>query len=579
MSSPIWELKVIATKVPLNKRRFQGIVEEQDEFTPAQLLEMLAEQNMQVGLVIDLTNTDRYYGTGDMGNDSHASSVLQIRCRGRGQAPDPAAANEFCWALVDFGLYLKEADLKRWVVVHCTHGYNRTGRWFCYVSTHRAAWPYALVRLLNMTVTEAVKRFAQHRSPGIYKRHYLESLYSYYHEKIPSGTKFPATPSWKPADDGSPEHEPSLPGCAACVAEAAMPMQHDDVVGEEVGPSEADAVRGVAMSAVWGPAAEGRPVAFPGSQPVSLAAANMGLLAKHRYWATWKADGTRYMLLLAATGTYLIDRSFGVRRVQMRWPSAVGELSEKLGYSPTNRQDRTLLDGEMIVDEDKKSGKQQRRYLVYDMIMLEGEVLIRRPFKERWLLIEDRVLKPRGREPPRFRLLPHPPHALQDEPFSVRRKDFWPLHKSRYILDKFIPSLSHESDGLILQPWDGDDSDYQGGTCDVLLKWKFAHLNSVDFLLEMDPSQKGIALLSSRLTAGARVLSFSDLDVARRHHGTIIECTWLPDMGCWEYLRTRTDKDTPNAWRVYEKVWQSIQDDISNEKLLAHVQTVMAGNE
>ena len=42
----------------------------------------------------------------------------------------------------------------------------------------------ALVRLLGMTVTEAVKRFAQHRSPGIYKRHYLESLYSYYHEKM-----------------------------------------------------------------------------------------------------------------------------------------------------------------------------------------------------------------------------------------------------------------------------------------------------------------------------------------------------------------------------------------------------------
>ena len=69
---------------------------------------------------------------------SHASSVLQIRCRGRGQAPDAAAANEFCWALVDFGLYLKEADLKRWVVVHCTHGYNRTGRWLCKVSAEEA---------------------------------------------------------------------------------------------------------------------------------------------------------------------------------------------------------------------------------------------------------------------------------------------------------------------------------------------------------------------------------------------------------------------------------------------------------
>ena len=46
----------------------------------------------------------------------------------------------------------------------------------------------------------------------------------------------------------------------------------------------------------------------------------------------------------------------------------------------------------MIVDEDKKSGKQQRRYLVYDMIMLEGEVLIRRPFKVMQLAEQANVL-------------------------------------------------------------------------------------------------------------------------------------------------------------------------------------------
>lgn len=33
---------------------------------------------------------------------------------------------------------------------------------------------------------------------------------------------------------------------------------------------------------------------------------------------TWKADGTRYMLLLCKWGVYVIDRSFRVRRVQMR---------------------------------------------------------------------------------------------------------------------------------------------------------------------------------------------------------------------------------------------------------------------
>ncbi len=43
-------------------------------------------------------------------------------------------------------------------------------------------------------------------------------------------------------------------------------------------------------------------VFFPGSQPVSLARSNMGLLSERRYWVTWKADGTRYMLLLCRWG-------------------------------------------------------------------------------------------------------------------------------------------------------------------------------------------------------------------------------------------------------------------------------------
>ena len=59
-------------------------------------------------------------------------------------------------------------------------------------------------------------------------------------------------------------------------------------------------------------------VHFPGSQPVSLDRANLGLLERRRFWVTWKADGTRYMLLLCRWGAYLLDRSFAVRRVQVR---------------------------------------------------------------------------------------------------------------------------------------------------------------------------------------------------------------------------------------------------------------------
>lgn len=50
------------------------------------------------------------------------------------------------------------------------------------------------------------------------------------------------------------------------------------------------------------------------------------------------------------------------------------------------------------------------------------------------------------------------------------------------VLDQMIPSMSHESDGLIFQSW---QDPYKPGTCDELLKWKFASHNSVDFLLKV----------------------------------------------------------------------------------------------
>ena len=47
---------------------------------------------------------------------------------------------------------------------------------------------------------------------------------------------------------------------------------------------------------------------------------NLQLLRQRYYYATWKADGTRYMMLITMDGCYLIDRSFNFRRVQMRFP-------------------------------------------------------------------------------------------------------------------------------------------------------------------------------------------------------------------------------------------------------------------
>lgn len=115
--------------------------------------------------------------------------------------------------------------------------------------------------------------------------------------------------------------------------------------------------------------------------------------------------------------------------------------------------------------------------------------------QERWFLIDQAVAEPRnleraailkdlGRAAHHRRFRTH--YMYQQEPFSMRRKEFWPVHAAEMLMDTFIPEkVCHEADGLILQPWVGDKSLYIPNTCEEVLKWKYAHLNSVDFRLRL----------------------------------------------------------------------------------------------
>ena len=65
---------------------------------------------------------------------------------------------------------------------------------------------------------------------------------------------------------------------------------------------------------------------------MSMARANLNMLASQRYWVTWKADGTRYMLFLCKWGVYTIDRAFRVRRTQMRFINPSSSRRYGLGH-------------------------------------------------------------------------------------------------------------------------------------------------------------------------------------------------------------------------------------------------------
>ena len=579
--------------------------------------------------------------------------------------------------------------------MHCTHGFNRTGYVIC----------AALCRLFaaeGIGADRAVRRFAAARAPGIYKDGYVRDLFWQHHEARPPALATPAVPLWKTGrqggggaggdlvggggdgraggadgraavddeddDDksgndsdggggGGSEGEPHVPLSETCGDAPPGAMHHDDVLGEAVPEEEAECVRRAVYVAVVaardyyrsgqppGEAVFRQPARFPGSQPVSLDRRNLELVQARRYLVTWKADGTRYLLLATSWGCYLLDRSFAVRRTQVRFPTLHPPPASAASRAPAHPVGPphvfTLLDGEMVVDEEEEPPqppqqqrqqqqggaaappaapaapappslrRQRRRYLAYDIMVLNTESVADLKFSDRLRLIEREVERPRTLERQHFARAdaawrraaqdaaragrapaPRPfSYSYEDEAFGVRRKDFWPLTSGERVCRELIPRLCHESDGLILQPADDGYSPY---TCEALLKWKFAHLNSVDFVLRMEGGGAGagglvrerrpVLLLKGRPRgggapgaggggglaplAGARV-SFSAGERPEDYDGRVVECAWDKVARSWTFLRERTDKHDPNAFHVYEKVVGSIEDDIKEADVLA----------
>ena len=376
-------------------------------------------------------------------------------------------------------------------------------------------------------------------------------------------------------------------------APCAPAPKHDDVLGEAVPDELAASIRTlcreltshtVAAARAAQQAVEG--VDFPGSQPVSLSRANAPLLCDPAldYMVSWKADGTRYLLLLLHGGAYLLDRAGRVRRVQMRFPTPDCEAGKP--YRPLRAHDYTLLDGEMVVDASGTAGlPPQRRFLAYDLCSMgltgrEGvRQLCDRPFRERYELIERLVVAPKKA----FEHAARGRYNAAAEPFHIRRKQFFEPARAAWLLHEFMPTLTHPSDGLIFQP--GREG-YRGRTNEHLLKWKFPELNTVDFLVR--PGEGGAPVLcvtgdGGRLKALAEVvlppelrdeeggaspleagLYLEDAEEGEPglEYGQVAECRWDGRRVAWSLLRVRRDKEHPNHETVFLKVWQSIRDDM-----------------
>ena len=268
---------------------------------------------------------------------------------------------------------------------------------------------------------------------------------------------------------------------------------------------------------------------------------------------SWKADGTRYMMLIDGKDEhYFIDRDNCVYKIS--------------GLSFLHRKEKrpiedTVIDGEMVIDT--VNGKKMPRFLIYDIVRYEGQEVGKCNFSLRLTCIEKELVGARNT------FITQGVIDKTKEPFSIRKKEFWDVSEAIKLLsDEFKAQLAHEPDGLIFQP---SRDPYKAGREDSVLKWKPAEMNSVDFKLKI-VKESGLGMLPrtvGQLWVGGLDRPFSEMKVkgeVKNMNNKIIECKFENNQ--WVFMRERTDKSFPNGYKTAMGVCQSINEPVTTEYLL-----------
>ncbi|XP_062291800.1 RNA/RNP complex-1-interacting phosphatase-like isoform X1 [Scomber scombrus] len=144
--------RFIAFKVPL-KPSLNCLVPESDSFGLWQLLDSVRSQDQDLGLIIDLTFTTRYYQPSDI---PQSCCYVKIRTEGH-RVPADADILSFKRAVTHF--LDQNHDNDKLIGVHCTHGLNRTGYLVCrYLIDVDGLEPAAAVELFNACRGHRIER-------------------------------------------------------------------------------------------------------------------------------------------------------------------------------------------------------------------------------------------------------------------------------------------------------------------------------------------------------------------------------------------------------------------------------------
>ncbi|XP_077441511.1 RNA/RNP complex-1-interacting phosphatase isoform X2 [Vanacampus margaritifer] len=151
--------RFVAFKVPLKQSLNRGLAPAQ-AFGPWELLDAVRADRQELGLVIDLTFTTRYYGPQDL-----PASLRYVKIPTAGHVV-PAADAVLAFKRAVRRFLRDNCRNDKLIGVHCTHGLNRTGYMICRY----------LIDVDGMDPAETIKLFNSCRGHDMERGNYIHDL-------------------------------------------------------------------------------------------------------------------------------------------------------------------------------------------------------------------------------------------------------------------------------------------------------------------------------------------------------------------------------------------------------------------
>ena len=269
---------------------------------------------------------------------------------------------------------------------------------------------------------------------------------------------------------------------------------------------------------------------FPGSQPISIEYRHFDILKSSPYVVCEKTDGVRFMML-----AFLFDnkkKTIFVNRALEMFDCPLN--FRKLVY------DGTIVEGEMYGDT----------FMMYDMLMSCGKVIGDQDFLTRLDHME------------KFKKMLM---SLKYDPVKLALKTFHLMSDFEEFMDKYLPTVQQEIDGLIFTPI---NDTVKTGTHETMFKWKPRDKNTIDFQLKrrgdvwrLHVQERGKLVFESELRDEWVPLKAREW----LKEDAIIECQYMfqDSPMWWKPVALRSDKTFPNSRRTFYRTLVNIREDIA----------------